>query len=535
MAKAISVLLNIMFNLILVIMVLLSIFAETPLLHDSQITPKRLYVIGCIGLAGIVYGFSMLSRSEVTINSRLFILNIVFLCSIQAAYGLINHYSDPVTGKTISMGSFDNVAGFTSCLCFTFPFMLLCLSKKKVIALAIGLLCFSLAVAALIISKYRTAWVCTFSVLLIFAFRQIKDKLKSFPVKALIVGVGLFMVCMIPFGKAIVNQYPDSVKGRILIWKVSSEMVRDCPLTGHGHNAMRREYMNYQMNFFKRDYNSKFAYLAQDVRHPFNEYVNILVSYGICGLLGVMAFFVAVFCLYRKNNCAESFAAFSSILAVALFSITSYPLFYPYTYLILAFDAVVLVKNANNKLPCPLRRATIATGFVLIGISSFLLVHTLSTLQAEREWRKLSEERELYNSESAMDGYSRLMGQLNDNPYFLYNYAAELYWSKKYASSLRTANMCRDLLSSYDLSMLLGAVYVELGKLDNGLAYYSEAHYMCPNKFEPLRQMMSIYNKMNNRSSAIKTARQILAMKVKIPSSETKSIKEEAYNIINMK
>ena len=42
----------------------------------------------------------------------------------------------------------------------------------------------------------------------------------------------------------------DSADGRRLIWNVTSKMIQDKPLFGHGTNGFQANYMEYQANFF---------------------------------------------------------------------------------------------------------------------------------------------------------------------------------------------------------------------------------------------------------------------------------------------
>ena len=70
-------------------------------------------------------------------------------------------------------------------------------------------------------------------------------------------------------------------------------MIKDNPVTGYGSGGFLANYMNYQAEYFARDTDSKYAILAGDVKHPFNEYILLVVNYGLIGFLLFLAF---VFC-----------------------------------------------------------------------------------------------------------------------------------------------------------------------------------------------------------------------------------------------
>ena len=85
------------------------------------------------------------------------------------------------------------------------------------------------------------------------------------------------------------HQKQNSANGRLLIWKVSCEMIKDKPIFGHGYGAFKVKYMDYQADYFKNNPNSIFAILADNVKHPFNEYIKIAVEFGIISLVTVVS------------------------------------------------------------------------------------------------------------------------------------------------------------------------------------------------------------------------------------------------------
>jgi O-antigen ligase len=72
----------------------------------------------------------------------------------------------------------------------------------------------------------------------------------------------LFSVLIVVFfvGTAVTLFYQkkDSTNGRLLIWKVSSEMIKDKPVLGHGINTFQAKYMDYQSQYFENNRDSKY-------------------------------------------------------------------------------------------------------------------------------------------------------------------------------------------------------------------------------------------------------------------------------------
>ncbi|WP_321287534.1 O-antigen ligase family protein [uncultured Sunxiuqinia sp.] len=119
------------------------------------------------------------------------------------------------------------------------------------------------------------------------------------------------------------QQKKDSANGRLLIWQVSWEMIKDKPLLGHGYRAFQAKYMDHQAIYFKNYPNSRLSILADNVKHPFNEFLKVTVEFGLGGLLLVLAFFSGI--IYtgtrqKDNPKSLAFSGLSILFVLACFS-----------------------------------------------------------------------------------------------------------------------------------------------------------------------------------------------------------------------
>ncbi|MBL1407348.1 O-antigen ligase family protein [Sphingobacterium faecale] len=75
----------------------------------------------------------------------------------------------------------------------------------------------------------------------------------------------------------------DSSNGRILIWNVSSTIMKDHWMTGIGLGRFSQEHMHYQKEYLgtKVEDGEKFNRLAGDVRFAFNDFLQIFIEGGI--------------------------------------------------------------------------------------------------------------------------------------------------------------------------------------------------------------------------------------------------------------
>lgn len=84
----------------------------------------------------------------------------------------------------------------------------------------------------------------------------------------------------------------DSSDGRSLIWKLSTKIIQDNPLTGVGFNRFDGVYNLYQSDYFKTHNDPRAAWLADNVLVAYNEFLQLLAELGLIALLPILYFLV---------------------------------------------------------------------------------------------------------------------------------------------------------------------------------------------------------------------------------------------------
>ena len=112
---------------------------------------------------------------------------------------------------------------------------------------------------------------------------------------------------------------PLSANARLLIWRVSSDMVMDKPLLGHGVGAFEKKYMFYQADYFRNHPQSDFLNVADNVTYPYNELLHIAVETGMCGLVLFLLVAVSPFVFSDERTLKAVLAAW------LIFAMFSYP------------------------------------------------------------------------------------------------------------------------------------------------------------------------------------------------------------------
>lgn len=119
---------------------------------------------------------------------------------------------------------------------------------------------------------------------------------------------------------------------------------KDAPWLGHGIGSFEARYMDYQADYFRQYGLNRYSMLADNVKHPFNEYLGVLLNFGFVGLLMILALITLLIYCYKKHPCAEKRIAF-------LFPYINRGIFIFLLYVYLSFymDCYVFVHHNSYK------------------------------------------------------------------------------------------------------------------------------------------------------------------------------------------
>jgi len=322
-------------------------------------------------------------------------------------------------------------------------------------------------------------------------------------------------------------QKKDSADGRLLIWKVSFEMIKDKPVIGHGYGAFHAKYMDYQGEYFKNNPNSKYAKLTDNVKHPFNEFIKVAVEFGLVGLIVVFSFILFVLWKVIKSENKDRGLVFSGLVSFLVFACFSYPLQNIAVWLLLAFYLLALLPS--KKIRIRNSPGSIIARILVVILCAFFFSHFSKQIQAEMKWKTIAVNSLRGNTEGMLPEYEKLYStSLKQNPYFLYNYGAELNFAGRFDKSIDILIECQQRFNDYDLQMLLADNYHKKGETEKAIEIFRHTSFMIPCRFLPIYQLFEIYRKTGQNEMAVKYANEIVNKKVKIPSLTVKSIKAEA-------
>jgi len=423
----------------------------------------------------------------------------------------------PAFGIYRVTGSFDNPAGFAACLCAGFPFFFYFLAKKKLWIYCVSLIGMAIVGLAVFLSGSRAGMLALAAVCMLgfFHFFHITAKQK--------VLVGIILAILM---SGLYFMKKDSADGRLLIWQCSWEMIKDKPFLGHGKGGFKAEYMNYQARYFEEHPDSKQAMLADDTNHPFNEYIGLLVNYGLAGfiLLLLLAFYLVRSFKKNTNKTLFTYIAGWCLTAIATFAFFSYPLRYPFVWVAGVLSCSIILFQGKE---WHLLTKKITFPILILSFTPVICIKSYSRLRAEMKWCKTAHLSLAGETEQMLPEYRLLHNELFNNELFLYNHAAELNFSKHYEESQSIARECERLWADYDLQMLMADNCQQLKDYAEAERHYRKAAAMCPVKFVPLYELAKMYDATGHRNEAVQLAEQIVNKSIKIVSPTIIAIQRE--------
>lgn len=414
-------------------------------------------------------------------------------------------YAAMITSLYISISHpFENQNVESLHLCLLLPIIhTLCYKKNKVI-ITCCIFIELLSITSIVMSQCRAGYICLIVYVLILTHHN-----KRRYWWGILFFVMISSVVLLAFLKM------ESTKGRYFILKNSIELASKCPINGYGKYGFRKEYMLQQAKYFKENGDSIYTKWADDIMHPLNEFIYFYINWGIIGLAILSC--IMFFPLLTKEKHKLSYMR-SPLITVIIFSMLSYPLLYPLTWVIITVNWMLIVKGIfTQRIPMVLLLLSILPGFIYYN-------YYLS------RWGKISYVSKHGHPKSMMKYYQTIYAKFNTNPDFLYDYAIESYYATDYKRSCILATECEKYIRSYSLSLLLGDIYTHLHLYDKAICHFQTANWMCPVRFAPLGGLMDSYHAIGDTLHADSIKNIILTKYVKVKSHDVMEIKKKALS-----
>lgn len=486
---------------------------------DPESTPKW-YFAYYWGIFGLIILLSCIIKNKKPHFTDISL--IITLCATsQALYGC---YQGLLYHNVLNMyANFDNVAGLSSLLVFSLPFGFYSSRSTNSTIRYISLVSLVINTMCIILTTSRAAIISG----LIIAFFILINKLKS---KRLII-TGIFISLLIAISFSLYSLKKDSADGRVLIWTCTCNIISKSPWIGHGTYGFQKNYMNEQAEYFRNHPESNYSVLADDVKVPFNEFLHLWVNHGIIALAVVIVLFAFCVKLWRTRRNDKSLISIACLLSIAIFSMFSYPFKYPHTICLSLISLLTLIYNSKVLSMLIIRNGII----IMIACCLIASIPITSRMLAEIKWCKVANRSLCGMTEKMLPEYKSLYSELQTDPLFLYNYAAELNVVGLYDKSMSICEKCENMMSDYFLELLKADNLKHLKHYDEAKTCLQQASNMCPNRFTPLFELFKLYETTGESALMKKTGQALLKKDVKIHSNEIERIKKYVETKLNNK
>lgn len=451
------------------------------------------------------------------------------VCMMLSAYGLLQyfgtvpsrHFAFPITG------TYENPAGFAAVQAALFPYALvLCLDKerKRLICCFAGLTAVACSLTIILSGSRAGLLALCAAAAVVFAFKT--RVLSIFKTHKWLLIVLIPVAAISSF--FLYHIKADSANGRLFVWSTCCDLIKERPLLGYGVGGIEKYYMDAQAAYFSMHPDSQYVMLADNVTHPFNEYIKLTVNYGLVGLmiaLCLLALTVKRLMKSREKVKVTGLAVTASVFVMCQFS---YPFHYAAVWLISAMAVIPAFFGENEKDRATPMYLRISLPIML----SLLLMVVLRMLYLDLKWAEMSKRSLAGHTERMLPYYEQMKPQMKHNPLFLYNYAAELNYIGRYEESLAITEECRQGWNDYDVQILLADNLENTKRTDSAIKAYRHASDMIPCRFEPLESLMSLYLNSADTLNAVIVAGEIMSKPVKVESMRVDQIRKEAQGLL---
>ncbi len=358
----------------------------------------------------------------------------------------------------------------------------------------------------------RAAWLaCTVTIALL--------PLNLLPVKRMW-KILIFISCLGLSAIPLYNHKPTSADARLLIWNNCAAMIKEKPIIGHGTDAVKRNYMLYQAEYFANGGSDEEKLIVAHNNHAFNEALNVLCSYGLVGFI-LMTGMIAYFFIDSQRSSILPY----SMGCILIFSMFSYPL-EEITLLTIAVLILALTPNSIITISVSGKKrllSVMAAGVVLIVFGY--------DWNSYRKFDKAVSN--MYWDKKDADYASMNFSDIKNNPSIVARYGKTLYEGGFYREAIPILQQMARLRPSPDVYYDLGECYERHKMIADAERCYRLVADMLPAYITPQYKLLKLYQRTENAFQAEKTARYMLSMPLKKETAESGKMKSEAHNFLS--
>jgi tetratricopeptide (TPR) repeat protein len=340
-------------------------------------------------------------------------------------------------------------------------------------------------------------------------------------VYAIIVSAAVALAGMYLFKK-------KSADGRVLIWKVSLQIVAKHPF-GVGLGNFPGAYGDAQADrIAEGNADETEKYVAGNPEYGFNEYLQIAAE---SGWISFLLFLGTLVCAFRSMWKADERGQAGSLTALSVFAFFSYP-FSVIPYLII-FTFLIAAAGGGETRPC--RRQPVVPCVIALlcfAVACSCLYRQYPVYLSCRQW---TQSRIYYHSREygeAARMYETLYPYLSDRIQFLFEYAQSLSKSGDPSRSNEVLQRAMQISCDPMLYNIAGKNSQLMKRYAEAEQYFLKAANIVPSRIYPWYMLALLYQETGETAKAHETAKIVLTKEPKVNSEAVREMREKMKSII---
>lgn len=365
---------------------------------------------------------------------------------------------------------------------------------------------FVVGILALVLFVYIQARSALFSLFLCLLLWLIMEK--RINRKQIILSVVLIFFLL--YG--LVYLQPLSVVGRFFIWQMSVGMILKRPF-GWGTNAFEKWLPEYQVSYFTSHPDTTGAMTSDIVHSPFNEFLNIGVTFGVF----ILFLYICLNFSVLRNALMYKSRLIYPLLIFTLLSLT-YFIFKITPIILLMVPMVAAVSGSNKIQSAGFLFVKIRKPFLVIVIvaSVFGISNTVTSYINFKKWQKAvvySQNKE--NRQEAEKLFNFLYPKMIDNGRFLITFSNLKYVQGDNVLAIKLLEKADKCFCDIILATKMAGLYYELGFLEKAEEKFTLAENIAPDRFLSSYEKVLFYRRTKQDKKAYDLCKEIIKRPIK--------------------
>lgn len=470
---------------------------------------------------------------------RIIVIVLLILVIVEAMLGLAQLYGwlpsyhplFKITGTFLNPGPY---AGYLAVLTPLAIYQLIVPEKKSRVLRLLSWATLLSVIAILPSTESRTSWIACLATIFLLVFREKQwgNKIRAFCSQHKIYawGGGVVLACALMTSMFVLYRMkPVSADGRLLMWKVSSQIVSNHPWFGVGFGNFKGAFADQQASYFsmqERPMREQLAAGSPD--YAFNDPLQIFAELGLLGF----GFFVAMAYLTLKGLSSQKNGLLYAAVGLLIFSLASYPFsLLPFGVMAIFFAAAGTPASVTIRF----RHLSIigtCVGAILV-FQVLTLRYGIQYNKAVQQWNLFRTAYQLGGQKSIWSEYEKNSVLLTDERSFVSEYADCLHQIGRNDSARMLLETHKALLNDPADFILMAQIYETGGDLQQTEKYLKQAMWHSPGRIYASYLLADFYIRHDQMAKGIDLAHKTLKKQPKTVSSKTMKIQHHLRQIIN--